>query len=79
MLACGKFFDFVNEFTDNVNNDALYEIWLHKIFTKSFEDFKKSVMTQTNNANMTKETMISTIKESGNILACFNPSKEGGE
>lgn len=76
MLACGEFAHFVTEFVQKINNEDLYEVWLHKVYEKSFDEFKQSVINNAKNARMTEYEKTRAIRESNEILANFNPMQE---
>lgn len=43
MIETERFLDFTIEFINQTNEDTLYQLWLHKIFDKSYEEWKRSV------------------------------------
>ena len=59
---------------DDKNETTLWEFFLHKINDKSFDEFKRSVMSV---QGMNKKELETTINKSKNILNNFIP--EGGE
>lgn len=75
MLACGHFGDFVLEFIDAINEDTLYDVWMHKIFTKSYEDFRNEILNSKRNSEMTDTQTVNAIMESKSMLANFNPNE----
>lgn len=85
MIRTGRFEEFVNEFvainneeTEQQNKEQedklLWEIWLHRIFDKSFAEFKNS-LTQEENAAPTPEELKSIAMDSKTILAGFVPDE----
>ncbi len=70
--ACG-FYDFVIELLTVTNEDMIYEVWLHKVYDKSFVDFKNSMMTSVNTRNVSDEELVTTIQDSKSILDGFIP------
>ena len=44
LIATGRFLEFILEFIDIRNEEKIYDYWLHKVFDKGFEEFKKQVM-----------------------------------
>lgn len=71
LLLNGDFFDWVLEFIDEENDRQFWEVWLHKVFDKSFEDFKNSIM-QTNQID--DEQLETTVMDSKSILNGFIPN-----
>lgn len=71
LLLNGDFFDWVLEFINEENDRQFWEVWLHKIFDKSFEDFKNSIM-QTNQID--DEQLETTVMNSKSILNGFIPN-----
>lgn len=72
MISFGKFSEFISSLYDFDNETKLWDIYLHKIYNKSFEDFKASVV-QKQSSDITLET---TIVNSFNLLQGFNPESE---
>ena len=71
VILAGRFLDFVLEFLDSQNEKMLWEFYLHKVFDKSFEQFKNSV---TPKAPVSHEQIETTVKNSMDILQTFNPN-----
>ena len=78
MISTGRLEEFVDEFVSIYNEEqedkTLWEVWLHRIFDKSFAEFKSS-LTQPEKAAPTPEELRSIAKDSMNILAGFAPMK----
>lgn len=83
MIRTGRFEEFVNEFvainneeTEQQNKEQedklLWDIWLHRIFDKSFAEFKNS-LNQEEKAAPTPEELKSIAMDSKTILAGFVP------
>lgn len=72
MISSGRFFEFVLQFIDLENERIEYDFWLHRVFDKSFEDFKKAIEPK---QELPAENLETTISESKNILANFIPAK----
>lgn len=58
---------------DEMEDKSLWEVWLHKIFDKSFNDFRREVTEKP--AAPTQEDVKSIVQESKNILNGFVPEK----
>jgi len=71
LLLNGDFFDWVLEFINEENDRQFWEVWLHKVFDKSFEDFKNSIV-QTNQID--DEQLETTVMNSKSILNGFIPN-----
>ena len=78
MISSGRLHEFVDEFVRIYNEEqedkTLWEVWLHRIFDKSFAEFKNS-LNQTEKAAPTPEELRSIAQDSMNILAGFAPMK----
>ena len=79
MIKTGRFCEFVvdliNTTNEEKNDKTMWEIFLHKVWDKSFAEFKEEIENDTNNQNMTEETVETTVQESLNILQNFNPNE----
>ena len=75
MIEQGQFFEFVVEINkinaEEKEESKLWDVWLHKIFDKSYSDWKNSLPIE----NEAQESFDAnaTIKNSINILNGFNP------
>ena len=82
MIQTGRFFDFVIGFIKTVNQeeeDKLdWEYFLHKVFDKSYQEFKEEIKINKQNQNMSGQDIETTVQDSMNILNNFIP-KQGGE
>lgn len=76
MISTGRLEEFVDEFVRIYNEEqedkTLWEVWLHRIFDKSFSEFKNS-LNQTEKAAPTPEELRSIAQDSMSILARFSP------
>ena len=79
MIRAGQFCDFVINFIETLNEEknekAEWEFFLHKVWEKSFAEFKESIQIEQDNRNMSVSDIETTIKQSQNILANFNPEE----
>ena len=69
MLDTGRFTSFILDFIDIHNDEFLFKIWLHRIYDKSFDDFKNAATAKP----ITRADVGATIKESEEILNSFVP------
>lgn len=60
---------------EEMEDKTLWEIWLHRIFDKTFAEFKKSLGEATETAAPTQEEIKSIAMDSMNILAGFVPDE----
>lgn len=67
-IETGRFFEFVNELYELDNDTKAWEMYLHKVFDKSFTEFKESLRPV---EPMSKAKLEATINESKNILNGF--------
>lgn len=74
-----RFEEFVRELVQMHNEELedkqLWEIWLHRIFDKGFDEFKKSLGGHNEKAAPTQEEVKSIAMDSRNILAGFVPDE----
>lgn len=61
--------DFVLKFIDIQNEGKIYELWLHKVYDKSYADFKDQITP----AQEQPVDLGTTIRESESILNSFIP------
>ena len=81
MILTGELLEFVMHMVEQVNEEQEWEFFLHKVFDKSFKEFKDA-LNESQPAQCTKmsESEIeTTVNESRSILMGFIPETEGGE
>jgi hypothetical protein len=66
--------ELVNIHNEEMEDKTLWDIWLHRIFDKGFDEFKKSISGETQ-AAPTPEEIKSIAMDSKNILAGFVPDE----
>ena len=71
LIIYGRFTDFVLEFLEIQNEKMTWEFFLHKVYDKSYDEFKESIKP------VPKEQLETTVQNSKSILNNFNPN--GGE
>ena len=83
VIQSGSFTDFVFDFVKMVVDEReekfRWEVWLHRVWDRSYEDFKKELENDKKNQQMSKSDFEATITDSLNILENFNPTVNGGE
>lgn len=78
MIRMRRLEEFVKELVgihnEEMEDKTLWDIWLHRIFDRGFDEFKKSINGE-NKAAPTPEEIKSTVMDSKNILAGFVPDE----
>lgn len=69
-IQTGRFLEFVLKLIDINNDEKIYDVWIHKVYDQSYEDFKESINSK--NEKMDECKIETTINESRNILNDFN-------
>lgn len=81
MLDYGSFSDSINRLFELNNNDVLWDFFLHKVFDKSYEEFRS--MNSDNhslvNKVMTRAEFDTTVAMSKSILDSIDPAGRDGE
>ena len=82
MIQTGRFSEFVDSFITKVSKEKgeklSWEFFLHRIFDKSFNEFKEELKNDAENQNLSEQDIETTVNHTMNILNSFNP-EEGGE
>ena len=73
-ISTGRFSDFVNEFIEIQNEESEWEFYIHRVFDKSFDEFKSSISSRRNNMIPTDEPLETTLQNSKSLLNNFIPS-----
>lgn len=78
IIENGKFLEFVLELIDTYNEEQIYDLWLHKCYDKSYQEFKKSIIDDGGKSNvqaaeMDDEQITSIINDSYEMLNNFKP------
>ena len=78
MIRMRRFEEFVRQLVemhnDEMEDKSMWEVWLHKIFDKSFAEFKNSI-TGAQTAAPTQEDIKNIAMDSKGILAGFVPDE----
>lgn len=69
MILNGSFLDFVLTMYNQVNEDKLFDIWLHKVYEMQWEDFIKKARASNEQINVEE-----VIKGTSNVLDAITPS-----
>lgn len=75
LIESNQFNDFIITLNTKYIEDLEYELWLHKVYDKSFEEFKKdiSISRDAQAGYMNEEDVKATVKKSNEILSNFTP------
>ena len=77
MLQTGRFAEFVDNLMKKENEEreerALWEFFISKDIDGTFDEFKKSLKTDRENATLSANDIETTVQNSLNILQNFNP------
>jgi hypothetical protein len=81
-ISAGRFTEFVRGFI-RMNNDEMelkydWEFYLHRVFDRSFDEYRDEKRINERNSSMPAATVESIVADAQNILNNFNPEKEGG-
>lgn len=81
MIQTNRFSEFVDEFVMTVHKEkeekTQWEYFLHRVFDKSFNEFKEGIKVNQDNQNMSDSQIEATVLYSQNILNNFNPETQG--
>lgn len=79
MIRSCRFNEFVAQFVKTINEEkeekANWDVWLHKVYEGTYQDFLEGIKTSKDNQNMTEETILETVQYSMNILNNFSPDE----
>lgn len=75
LIETNQLYDFIDTLMNNHQEDLLFKVWLHKVYDKSFDEFKnESNISDTAQVEyMTEQEVKTTIIKSRNILSNFSP------
>ena len=75
LIESNQFNDFIVTLNTKYIEELEYELWLHKVYDKSFEEFKKdiSISRDAQAGYMNEEDVKATVKKSNEILSNFTP------
>lgn len=75
LISSSRLQEFINELLDIHNDEQIYDIWVRRVFDKTFEEFKRQVQEANEVGAADHQDAETTIQESINILSNFNPEK----
>ena len=77
MMRQGRLYEFVLEFdaivTEETQESKLWDVWLHKVFDKNWDEWNESLRRRSQAKAATKAELEATIKNSMELLKDFNP------
>lgn len=76
MIINGQLLKFINKILDIQNDERVYDIWLHRVFDKSFEQFKEGLDIPSNSMPSRKNETVNVnevVKKSLCILDDIKP------
>lgn len=76
-IANAELNGFIDELLKINNEEEIYKLWLHKVYDKSFKDFKAQVLNSNKVVNDNNFNVNETLKDSRNILNNFKPVERG--
>ena len=78
-IQTSRFCEFINAFCEQKIEDDRWEYFLHKVWDKSYSEFRDALQVTQDQQEMSEEDMEATVKKSMDILGNFNPYQEEGE
>ena len=75
LIISNRFFDFVKELIDFNNDEEIYNLWLHKVFDKSYSEFRSEILENSKITNISDQDIETTVKDSLDILNSFSPKE----
>ncbi len=81
VIKTNRLCEFIESFADTIHEERetkfFWEYYLHRVFDKSYNEYIEAIEVERDNKNMSLETIETTIQNSKNILANFNPEERG--
>lgn len=79
LIDNGSFSTGINKIYELQNEDVSWELYLHKVFDKSFDQFKKDISRNIQKDRLTSAEFNATIEMSKSILKSIDPTEKSGE
>lgn len=83
MIKHCRFGEFVDSFIRKVlkekNEKMTWEFFIHRIYDKSFNEFKEELENDARNQNMSEQDVEATIQQTTDMVNEFNKRHKGGE
>ena len=78
-ISTSRFCEFIMSFVKQKQEDDKWELYLHKVWDKSYSEFCEILQTSQDMQEMSNDEIETTIKKSMSILGNFTPNEEEGE
>ena len=74
-IQTSRFREFIHAFVDEMKEGEMWEFYLHRVWDKSYDEFREALHTTQKEQALTDDEIEATVKKSMNILGNFNPNK----
>lgn len=75
LIQSSRLYAFIDDMVDTINDEQIFDIWLHKVYDKSLADFKRKVKTSAApNTSGKQESTENVLKNTFDILKDFSPN-----
>lgn len=78
LILAGDFSEFINVLMNEREDELQWEYFLSRVYDKSFNEFKDDMKNTTENYEMSKYDIETTIQDSMSITMDFIPEERGG-
>lgn len=78
-IQTSRLCEFIHAFVQQKMEDDRWEVFLHKVWDKSYPEFCEALQNSQDLQSMSEDDIETTIKKSMNILENFSPEQEEGE
>lgn len=78
-IQTSRFCEFINVLCEQQIEDDRWELYLHKVWDKSFAEFEESLKVTQAQMQMSEFDVETTVRKSMDILGNFNPELEEGD
>ena len=77
-IATARFSDFIDMVSQQQMEDNRWEFFLHKVWDKSYDEFRSEMQVSQDLQRMSDDAMEATVERSMQILGNFVPNADGG-
>lgn len=74
-IQTARFREFIHAFVDEMKEAEMWEFYLHRVWDKSYDEFREALRTTQKAQAITDDEIETTVKKSMSILGNFNPNK----
>lgn len=78
-IRTARFCEFITVFCEQKTEDDRWEYFLHKVWDKSYTDFRNTLQASQDAQRLSEVDIEATVKKSMDILGNFIPDQEEGE